>query len=1101
MPEAVLSADSSYGPAYPLIKYYVAMKLFILILILSFNVSASVYSQKINLTFKDAPLREVLQSIRKQSGYNFLFKSSMLNQAKPVTINLNQADIDQTLQSIFADQPFNYQIENKIITLKRKADKTPSLLDKVKAMFRFLNIQGKVTNELGQPIAGVNVSVKNGKARAVTSSSGNYTVDADANDALVFSFIGFVTTEVNIQNQNRINVVLKESLGQLDQVQVIGYGTTTKRLNTGNVSSIKADVIAQQPVTNVLQAVQGRIAGLQIVQTNGLPGSPMTVRIRGRNSINANNDPLYVVDGVPFTSTGDGVNGPQGVSSPMNLINPHNIESIEVLKDADATAIYGSRAANGVILITTKQGKAGKTAIDVNVNYGLGEVTRMPRSLTTAEYLQIRKDAFANSGITPNATNAFDLVKYDPNANFDWQDLLIGGTAKNTDATAAISGGTTQTNFLLSGTYHHETTVRKLGDDYSRGNVHLSVNHKSENGRFYLRSNIFYTSDKTNENYDIQGFLSSVNNSIPNYPIYDAGGKFNWTDNQRNYIASYTGFYKNSGSNMNGNFYSGYHILPGLDVKNSFGYNRISSSNIIATPSTALNPSTGAKPNSSFVERAIESYVIEPQITYIRKIAKAKLELLLGGTIQRNNTKSKAISVSNYTSDLLLENPGFGTPFVSGTNTLYKYTSIFGRINYNWDNRYIINANFRRDGSSRFGPGKQFGNFASAGAAWLFSDEKMFKDNLQWLSYGKLRGSYGTTGSDGIGDYAYLSYYNVGQNYGAETSIYPAQIGNANYQWEVNRKLEIGLELGFLKDHILLNTSFYRNRSGNQLVQTALPALTGFTGYTGNLPAQVENRGWEFEVSSINIENKNIKWSSSFNLTLPKNRLLSFPDLDKSTYASTYVIGQPLSIIQGFSFLGVDPQTGLAMVKDVNGNGNMDYDSSYNNKTGDYVNIGNTDPKWYAGFSNSISYQSFQLDVFFQYIKQLGYNRFSQNASLFGNTYNTGSLYLGYWKSPGDPSNIPKPLAQFNNSTTNFQLSSAGISDASFLRLKNVSLSYVLPAHYTNKIGINKVKLFVQGQNLWTVTPFKGYDPENAVSAALQIPPLKMLVVGIQCSL
>jgi len=787
-----------------------------------------------------------------------------------------------------------------------------------------------------------------------------------------------------------------------------------------------------------------------------------------------------------------------GGGSPINSISPSDIESIDVLKDADATAIYGSRAANGVILITTKRGKAGRSRLDVNVNSAVSSVSREAALLTTAQYLQARRDGMVNSSEAINASGSPDLVSWDQNTDFNWNKWYMGNHARQNDVTASYSGGTEQTTFLLSGAYHNENTVQSASNTYSRADAHVNLDHHSVDHKFGMQFNAFFDASNNNQGTVLPSIIQ-VLTTPPNYPNYNTDGSYNFYLPSN--LAQATAYMKSQTSNLNGNLNLNYELFPGFKIKSSFGYNRIQNDQLAAYPSTYNNPAFNIGGRSVFTNQFIQSLLFEPQLSYSKNIFGGDLQLLAGSTIQDNHTRSDNMDISGYSSDLLLQNPGYGTSvFPYGSDIDYKFISIFGRLTYNWRNKYLLNGSYRRDGSSRFGPDKKFGNFGSVGAAWIFSEETAIKQNLSFLSFGKLRGSYGTTGNDGIGDYQYLSTYKNTNFYGNQQAIIPSRIANDNYSWEVNKKLEFGIELGFFKDRVSLNTSWYRNRSSNQLVGYPLPAITGFSSYIANLPAVVQNTGWEFELSTVNVKGTAFQWKTSFNLTFPQNKLLRYDNLQSSTYANKLVVGQPLNIVQGYHFLNVDPQTGLAVVQDINNDRNLTPVSSYNNQNGDYVIMGQTTPNWYGGMLNTFKYKGLQLDVFLQYVKQKGYNDYSYNYSNFGWLSNGWADYLNYWKKPGDAVRLPKPTYDYEPSAYNFQTSDAGFTDASYLRFKNISLSYNLAPGLLKNLNISSLRVFIEAQNFITITKYKGYDPALAGNSNLSIPTLKIADAGLQCT-
>jgi TonB-linked SusC/RagA family outer membrane protein len=1068
-----------------------------------------ILKKRITIDLKQESLAKSLEEISEKSGVKFTYGGAIAKSDQKISAVAKNQELGSFLDKMLNGLPYSYLVIDNEIAIKY--DQTNEVPKKQPVIFPAnIRVLGKVTDENGVPLQGASIKVKGTSNIAITNETGQFTLNNVPEKAiLVVTFVGYETQEVSVAGDLMVSLV--KSSSKLDEIKIIGYGTTTERLSTGNVSSVKADIIGSQPITNPLQALEGRVAGLQITQGNGLPGSPIQVQIRGRSSIAALNNPLYIVDGVPFTSTpveivvpanGTGQTNGTGNGSPLNSINPDDIESIDILKDADETAIYGSRAANGVILITTKKGKAGKTNLSVKVNTGAGQITPIPSMLNTQQYLQLRKDALANSGLTPTVSNAYDLLSYDPNTNTDWQKWYMGRTSKITDVNSTLSGGDQQTTYLLSGTYHHESTVEPTNDGYDRGNFHMSVTHNSLDKKFQINASIFYTADNLELPSGYAGLVQTVSRLIPNYPTYNSTGGYNWVNGKTNVPATISAYYKSQTDNFNGNVNLRYTLLPGLDFKSNLGYNKIQVNQIGAYPAEANNPSLAIGAYSNFGNQFIQTYLFEPQLTYTKHISKGKLDLLAGSTVQQNSTVGQSVFVSGYTNDLQIESLNFGTVGSKSANTIqYKYMSVFGRLTYNWEDTYIIDGTFRRDGSSRFGPGKQFGNFGSVGGAWLFSNGSFVKDELPALSFGKLRASYGTTGSDAIGDYGYLSLYSSSVNYGTVPTLIPSQISNANFQWEVTKKLEFALDLGLFKDRVLISSSWYRNRSDNELVAYSLPSVTGFSSYIANLPAVVQNKGWEFEINTRNIEKEKFKWTTSLNLTIPQNKLISFPGLSTSSYANSLIVGQSLNVVQKFRFEGVDPKTGLVMIEDVNHDGNYTQTSSYNNQQGDYVIAGTTDPKWYGGLSNTVSYRDFQLTVFFQYVRQSGYNLISQDGGVFGLQDNVWTSFSNYWKQPGDQVSIPKPFGASNATLLEWQNSTAAFSDASFLRLKNLSVSYNLPKQLIERLKVNALKVYLQGQNIWTLTKYSGYDPEMAGNPSLMIPSLKILTIGLQCTL
>jgi TonB-linked SusC/RagA family outer membrane protein len=965
-----------------------------------------------------------------------------------------------------------------------------------------INITGKVTDEQDKPLPGATVKLKQSTNGVITDKDGNFTVThVPIKGVLVFTFVGYQSSEYSYNNNpsQPLTIQLKADANSLNEVQVIGYGTTTKRLNTGSVSTVTAKEIEEQPVTNVLSAVEGRAPGVFVQETNGLPGGSINIQIRGKGSILAGTDPLYVIDGVPYSSnvlssnSAIGTTTLNGLVSPFNSINPDDIESISILKDADATAIYGSRGANGVVLITTKKGKAGKTKVDLNVSEGTNTVASLPSLLNLQQYLQIRKEAFKNDGETPSSdptsTNyAPDLTTWSQTKSTNWAKYLLGGTGHVTDVQGTISGGDKNTVFNIGGNFHSETTVLPGNNLYQRGGLRYSLQHTTLNNKFSITLSGAYTTDH-NQLVDPSSTFEGDLFLPPNFPLYDQNGNINW-EYGLNPLADIKAQSKISTDNFISNLILKYSIFKDLNFSTNFGYNKININQVQTFPLASQNPQYSPSNYSYFSNNSNQSVIIEPQLNYIKKVNRSTLNLLAGGTYQNSLSQGQYINVSNFSSEELLQNlASAGTiNTISNSYLQYKYVSLFGRVTYNFDDKYILNASIRRDGSSRFGPGNQFGTFGAVGGAWLFSQENWIESDLPFISYGKLRGSYGIVGNDQIADYQYLSTYaSSGYTYQDTSGLKPSRISNSNFHWEVDKKLEIGLELGFIKDRILLTVDHYQSRSSNQLVAYAIPTLTGFNSYEANLPAVVQNTGWEIELNTKNIQQKDFSWSTTFNITVPKNKLVSFQNFANSSYANTLVIGEDITRVYGYRLTSVDPSNGNAIYATQPGSTST---SPYY-----YYTMGNRTPNFYGGFGNTFTYGSWQLDIFGQFTKQNAQGDLSYSPGQFINNY---QYTLQRWQQPGDILNVPKAS---NNPDYYYSSSSGNFFDASYFRLKNISLSYNLPAKWVSRIGIDRLRVYAQGQDLYTWwhknNPF--LDPESgAFGTTNNLPPMRSIVFGTQ---
>ncbi|SDE66451.1 TonB-linked outer membrane protein, SusC/RagA family [Mucilaginibacter pineti] len=1092
-----------------------------LILIGIMQVSATAIAQKISLSERNTTLSKVFIKISEQSGYDFLFSGNMLKGAKPITIQVKDADLKTVLNKIFDGQPLEYSIEDKSIVVSKKEAST---LDKIKTVFTLpMDIHGKVLDESSQPLIGATIQVKGTNESTSTNKNGSFILtNIPDGSILVISYIGFETQEVKAEKN--LTISLKANISNLKEVVINkGYYTEKKELSTGSVGVLNASDIEKQPVSNPLLALQGRIPGLIVTPSNGLPGAAVKLQLRGVGSLFNGSDPLFIIDGVPFANGNDRVgllggfaaqggqspkfsltgvvNSGAGIS-PFNNVNLQDIESIEILKDADATAIYGSRGANGVVLITTKKGKAGKTTFSADVYSGMSSVTHFVPMMSTSQYLEMRKEAFKNDGLTPSNIPgdpgyAPDLTVWDQNRYTNWQKWLLGGTAKNTNVNASLTGGDQQTQYLISGIYNYQNTVLPTDVAEKKGGGSVAITHRSLDGKFNYSLSTNYTIDANNSFSPSFGVFLNLPPNLP--ALEDASGQLVWQQNGvpfDNPMANFLNKYQITTNNLISNFQIGYKILPGLEMRTSFGYNALISDEAQAAPITAQNPVTNpsATGEATWTNSKYTSIIIEPQIEYGKSFSWGKVDVIVGGTYNNIVNKGNYIKGGGYTSDALLGSLS-AAPYISlatSNYSDYKYAGFYGRMNFNFREKYIINLTGRRDGSSRFSPERRFNNFGSVGAAWIFSNENIFKDKLAFLTYGKLRGSFGVSGNDQIGNYNYLENWAAYPfPYNNSTSLVPSGLYNPDFVWERDKKTEVALELGFFDNKLTSSITYYQNTSSNQLIPYNLPTQTGFGTILRNFPATIENTGTELELSGVPFKTKAFSWVISANVSIPKNKLKSFPDFESSGYTNLFKIGQPVNVILGYKNLGIDPTTGLYKLQDANGDGSISVD--------DYQVLGTTDPKFYGGLSNNITYKRFNLSFLFDFKKQI------QNSfigAIQGN-YQPGTLtnQLSYvfdrWQNPGDVGKTYQRYSTLPSQNVNdLQESDLALTaDASYIKLRNVSFSYSLNPSILERFHFKSCKIYFEGQNLLTISSYKGGDPETH---NYNVPPLfTTLVLGI----
>jgi TonB-linked SusC/RagA family outer membrane protein len=1099
---------------------FLAVRITVLLIITAcLQVSAkTTTAQRVSISLHNGSLEKLFSEIEKKTNYVFFYDVAILKNTRPVTVEVKDASVEEVLQTSLKGQSLEYEIKDRTIFLK-KDKSSGNTIGKV-SIGNPPGVTGVVRSENGTLLAGASVYIKKLKKSQITNALGEFNVKDVPNGKyeVEISYVGYekYLTTINVEEQKATVVAeMKLASNKLDEMVVIPYGTTTQRLNTGDVTKITAKEIEQQPVTNVLAALEGRVPGLVISQQTGLPGGAFSVLIRGQSSITNGSEPFYVIDGVPYSSEipnaiGHGViNGALRGGNPLNFLNPYDIESVEILKDADATSIYGSRAANGAILITTKKGKEGTFRVDLNFNSGFTSPARNIKLLNTQQYLAVRHEAFNNDGASPG-TSDYDINGvWDTTRYTDWSKTLLNSHPIYTNANVSVSGGNTSTQWLIGAGYNKQTsgipTLISGDGAEQKGSVHFNLNSISANKKFRLTLISSYVSDKnTIQKVDLSSDRVILSPDAP--PLFNDDGSLNWAPKNigeqgtwNNPLAGLYNKYRGTTNSMVSNAIAGYTILPGLELKTSVGYTNTQMDEILASPTTIFDPARQITSGSSnFNTSNDQSWIVEPQVSYKVELGGGILTALLGETFHENKTNAQFTGAEGYVSDALLEDiQAASTIHAQSNKSQYKYNAFFGRVNYNWRDKYLMNITARRDGSSRFGPGKQFGNFGAIGGAWIFSKEEFIQGLLPFLSFGKIRGSYGTTGNDQIGDYRFLDLYaTTNYPYQGTQGLYPQSLFNPELAWEIDKKLEVGLELGIWKDRIIIQANIYRNRSGNQLVSSPVSDVAGFNNIPANLPAKIQNSGQEFVFRTINIKTKSFTWTSSLNLSVSRSKLLAFPNLATSVYSQSYKIGEPTTSLPLFHMIGVNDTTGVYEFADFKGN------KTYNpNYSTDLISRVNTTPKFYGGLQNNLTYKGFSIDFLFQFVKQTGENIIGLYSALPGTMSNLPEAFLDRWQKPGDKKKYQRFSQDYGSNATNALGSMLNsdfmFSDASFIRLKNLAVSWQIPTKWIHAARLQNGRIYVQGQNLATITKYNGLDPETQ---SLSSPPKRVWTAGFQVS-
>ncbi len=1115
----------------PMLRF---MKLLSLLLfIVCMTVAAQPKAQTVSLSLNNASLLEVFSAVKKQTGFEVAGNLSILKKTHPVTVSVKNMPLEEFLQMLLRDQPLTYRLDGQnIFLVERPVNKqkeiqellTPPATDLVG---RLLSIA------TGEPVISASIQVKGEKKGVSTDKSGRFSMPGIPDDAiLVITSIGFQKLELSVAKLRSMtdgssysegrNLVRKT--GQeyifflsvadvvLEETVITAYGKTTKRLVTGNISTVKGEDIQRQPVMTVLEALVGRVPGMVVTQTSGNGAAPVNVVIRGRNTINPNGftDPLYVIDGVPLTflpatlSTSLASANPGAVQAGLSLtngenpllsINPMDIERVDVLKDADATAIYGSRGANGVILITTKKAKTGLTSFNIRISNGTKFNQRYPKMLNTQEYLAIRREALRNDGIAADVYSAPDLVLWDQNKYTDWQRQLIG-VGNTLDMNMSVGGGTPQTSYNLSGGYGTTKEIMNNGGKNQRGTLRTTVSHSGVNQKFKLNfgNNIAFTNVKASPPGDL-------NTIPPNAPdIYNEKGEFNFIPyrGRTTSLFPFSGLKITSESKtyaMQTNLNLSFQPVKGLVLSTAGGFNLSHNENIYIFPKAAKDTFYSSFPGAYYGRSTQTEFNIEPQIAYNTNIGKGNFSVQLIGTYQSITTRAETIQGSNYSNDALMKSyNNAGTKTISEGYKQYKYASTAAILKYVWDNKYVLNLNAKRDGSSRFGPGRQFGNFASAGAAWIASDEAWMQEILpSWVSFVKFRGSVGTTGSDQIGDYEYLSRWGTGISalspvsllkYNGMDAFNVLSPLNQEFQWESTWKSELAANLAFLDNRLSVDISVYRNIASNQLTQVSTPLYTGFDFTTMNWQAKIANTGVELELRADLIQKKNMNLSMNFMISRNKNRLVDFPGIENSQYKNNLKVGQSLNSEYLLHYTGIDPMTGAYTFEDRNKDGIVNAPVTLipvQDNDDRYVVIDRTE-KYTGSMGLNFGYKNFSLYTTFVFVNRVRLDPYLN--AIVGGMYNMSlpaERLTDHWRNPGDIAKYPRYTTVGTNiNITQYIRSDAKYVNGSYMRMGNLSLAYRLPQNWCKKAGLKGVTLGVNSNNLFTITSYKGLDPEVA---------------------
>lgn len=999
------------------------------------------------------------------------------------------------------------------------------------------SVSGKVTDTSNQPLPGVTVVVKGTTQGTVTNADGDYTLTSIPDNAtLVFSFVGMRTQEVTVGNKTSIDVTMEEETIGIDEVVAIGYGTVKKSDLTGSVSSVKAEELQATPITSIDQGLVGRAAGVMVTQTSGMPGATASIRVRGTSSLQGGNEPLYVIDGFPvYSGTGFGSTGGNTRLSGLSTINPSDIESIEILKDASATSIYGARAANGVVLITTKSGKRGTDLITFDATYGIQNVSKKLDVMNALNYAELVNEAYTNDGLSPYYDDSeMQQIRQNPEGT-DWQDEIFR-SAPTQNYQFTFSGGDQKMIYSVSANYYDQEGII-INSDFKRysGRINLERNILSN---FRVGTNI--TMSKTIANTvttDVagqNGVVSAAFHFNPVMPVYvnKELGIYSPTSSPgkpfENPVALANEILReNQAVRLLGNIYGEWEIIPDLKAKVSFGTDLFNTkfNNFISSKITT----TGGVANATINGGYTTNWLNENTLNWNKQFNENHQISLLGGvTFQRNYYEGMSASSQGFVNDVLKHNNLQGGAIYnqpSSSNTEWSLLSYLGRINYNFKERYLFSLSARLDGSSRFGKNNKYAFFPSGSFAWRLIEED-FIQNLGFFSNIKLRSSYGFTGNQEIGLFNSLptltsTTYTIGRT--LVTGFYPNIIPNPDLKWEKTSQFNLGLDFGFWGNRLRLTTDYYYKKTTDLLYSVGVPFVSGFSTSLQNI-GSVENQGWELGIDTDNFTG-DFNWTTNFNISINRNKVLELGGEDykdigggvlNQSPSHRLIVGEPIGIFFGFVEDGIfrnqeeldaGPRSptnwlGGRRYKDISGPDGVP--DGVSNANYDRAIIGDPNPDFFGGMTNTFSYNGFELNLFLQYSygnDLINYNTIELLQPSGGQ--NVFADLVDRW-SPSNP-NGKYPVATTNRSAV---FSSVFVEDASYLKLKTITFAYMFPS--LNSPHISDLKLYITGQNFLTFTNYRGYDPEVSFRGASNLevgedfagyPQAKTLLFGIKLNI
>lgn len=1051
-------------------KIPLVMKLFIICLFCSIGMVQAVesYAQnaRISLKVEEETVADVLKEIEEASEFDFFYNNTQIDLNRRVSVLLQNSDIFTILDEVFANTGVRYTVLDKKIILSTE------LADEQQQQKPGNVVKGKVVDAMGEPVIGATVKEVGTNNGIVTDIDGNFSLSVQPGASLEISFVGYKTEKVKVVAGKNLAVTLNEDNELLEEVVVIGYGSMKRKDITTAVSVVSTSDIDERPIVDAAQALQGKAAGIQVIQPSGAPGSGMSIRVRGATSVQASNEPLYIVDGMP--------------SDNISSLSPGDIESMQVLKDASSAAIYGARAANGVVLITTKRGKAGAPQVKLSAYVGISQLGKKIDALNTEEYKELMKELKKYSNVAPT-------IPEDEHRYVDWTDLFFK-TGLNQNYQLSLANGTEKLQYFVSGGY---TDEKGIIDKASFRRYNFRANIDSQQTKWLkMALNFAYSNTKGQQVYESRssmraGSILSVINTPPFMQQWDPENPGQYDENAYgsrilNPLAANSADNITSTDFLKGSLGFTVDLYKGLKFKTTFGIDLTNArwDYFLDPVATSDGRATKGRVEESY-SRNFE-WLFENILTYDFSADKHNFSFMGGATQQRaqyNGAWLAGFDLSDSYPDLhsIAAANQIDKDACGSSASAWSLASFLGRVAYNFDSRYLLTVNFRADGSSRFAPGHRWGYFPSVSAGWRISSEKFMQPLENVVNDMKLRVGWGMNGNQsGIGNYAYLASMSANKVSPTTDNLYPGlaitpySAANKELTWEKTMQWNAGVDLSMFDSRLTLSLDAYYKKTTDLLLTVSLPDNVNLPGGITRNDGEMVNKGMELTVSSQNFQGE-FQWNTDFNISFNRNKLTKLGLNKIYYYAEMYetrenaVIlkeGLPLGTFFGYISEGVDPETGNIVYADLNENGTID--------PNDRTTIGCAQPDFIYGMTNTFSYAGFSLSVFLQ--GSQGNDIF--NASRIDTEgmfdfRNQSKRVLDRWKRPGMITDIPR-VGNIENSHNSTRF----VEDGSYLRLKTVTLSYDFDKKWLKKLHLSKLQAYVTGQNLLTLTKYSGYDPE-----------------------